>query len=351
MNRITNKLRLVGGLMAACVAATSCTALGLASECGGTDVIASFEEVGDLVVASNVQSSDVVVGSVKEIELDGWEARVSLCIEEGRQISADVRAVVRTTSLLGEKFIDLQPRSPGPPFLEEGDRISVQDTRKATELEQIFAKLASILGSGNLEQLNKLTHSQATILRDHADDVRLVLRELRKFTDTLDERKGDIALAVDSLDAVARSAVDEAQVLEQFLSSFASSSGVLANQKEGLESLFETLDRFTKVAVQLLRQSRGGLEVQLRELRPILRTVVENSANLRESIVSLATFSEYFPESMPGDYLQLDVCQALPDMYQQGTSCPQSQPGGSVVGEAPTNPLDFILHQPLRSDD
>ena len=47
------------------------------------------------------------------------------------------------------------------------------------------------------------------------------------------------------------------------------------------------------------------------------------SGNLRRTLTTLATFSDWFPESMPGDYLQLDICQAL-ETTTQGTTCPQS---------------------------
>ncbi|HVF52524.1 MAG TPA: MCE family protein [Actinomycetota bacterium] len=335
-----------------CLAGTSCNALGLPSNCGGTEVIANFRQVGDLVVAANVQSADVVVGTIQDIELDGWQARVGLCLNEGEEISADVKAVVRTTSLLGEKFVDLKPLSEGPPFLQDGDVLTVEQTGKATELEDVFARLASILGAGNLEQLNRFTAAQAEILSEHTDDLRLILRELHKFTDTLDGRRDQIGAAIDSLDAVARTTLADAGILEQFLESFAGASGVLADQKNGLQSLLRSLDRFTEVSVQLLRETQGGFETQFKKLRPVLRVLVENSANVRESIQTLATFAEYWPESMPGDYLQLDVCQASPDMYGQGLTCPQSfgsggaPPVSSRDGSA-ANAVDLIMKQPL----
>ncbi len=343
-------------LALACFAGTSCAALGYAGKCDGTSVIASFEEVGDLVEAANVQSSDVVIGTVQKIELKGWNAAVSMCLDEGEQIPSDVEARVRTTSLLGEKFVDLRPRTEGPPYLEDGAVIGVEDTGKATELEDVFAELATILGSGNLEDLNRFTASQAAILRDNADELRTVLAELHEFTDTLATRKDDIASAIDSLDNVARAVVAEQGVLKRFLDSFADSSGVLADQKASLNELLFSLDRFTRVSVRLLEATEAGLDEQFRELRPVLRTVVRNSARVRETIQTLAVFTQYFPESMPGDYLQLDVCQALPEQYGEGTTCPQaegvddpsSRSGGGGAGDM--TDLERLLRRPLEGN-
>jgi hypothetical protein len=61
---------------------------------------------------------------------------------------------------------------------------------------------------------------------------------------------------------------------------------------------------------------------------------------------------------MPGNYLQLDVCQAPPDVYDQGTTCPQSvqndEPGRATRSNTgaiePTvdNTVEYILELPLE---
>ena len=346
------------GLVCIALVTSSCNALGIGgTSCDGTEVIGYFEQVGDLPRAANIQSSDVEIGDVKAIELDGWNAKVTMCLDPGLEVPSDVEAVVRTTSLLGEKFIDLQADSQGPPYLADGDTLGTDQTSKATELEDVFAKLAAILGTGNLEQLNRFTAAQARILEGNAGDIRTVLRKLRTFTGLLVNRKSEIASAVDSLDSVSRTISSDSVVLQDFLRSFASSADVLADNKEGLQSLLLSLDRFSNISAQLLAQTERGVNEQLNDLRPILRTVIGDTDRIRETLQTLATFSEYWPESMPGNYLQLDVCQAPPDMYNQGTSCPQSvqndEPGrASQERAAPDevdsgNTVEYILRLPL----
>ncbi len=342
---------------------SSCAVLGFASPCDGTEIIGVFEQVGDLVENANVQASDVEIGTVQKIELDGWNARVTMCVSPEEKIPEDVKLVVRSTSLLGEKFVDIQAQSEGPPFLADGAILDTDQTGKATELEEVFAKLAGVLGAGNLEQLNRFTSAQANILRDNADELREVLSRLNDFTGVLAGRKEQIATSVDNLDSVAQTILGDSSVLEQFLASFADSSKVLNRQRDGLERLLVTLDRFTNISVRLLDQTEEGLDRQFRDLRPVLSTVVANSANVRETLQTLATFAEWFPQTMPGDYVQLDLCQAPPDYYGPGKTCPQAEqnddPDRSVDAGAADQPagassepaasdLEFILHQPLR---
>lgn len=354
---VVSRLRTLVAGVAVTLVASSCALIGVAGECGGTEVIGKFKQVADLVVNSNVQSSDVVVGSVKDIELEGWNARVTMCLDPGEKVPADVRAVVRTTSLLGEKFIDLQPQSLGEPYLADGDIIDLDRTGKSVELEEVFGELSTILGTGELQKLNQFTSSQARILRGHVGDLRNVLSRLHEFTDTLNARRGEIAASIDNLDSVARTILGDAPVLTRFLRTFAGSSSVLADQKEALTDLLVALDEFSKVSVQLLNATEGGLNEQFAKLRPVLRTVVQNSQNLSDSIQTLATFAQWFPESMPGDYLQLDVCQAAPEEDAQGITCPQSDqnddPDGPSAGATQSeaqNDLDYLLNRPVRGN-
>ena len=342
--------RRLGLFVSLAVVMSACSAIGITPKCGGTEIIGIFKQVGDLVENANVQSSDVEIGTISNIELDGWNARVTMCIDAGHRIPEDVKLVVRTTSLLGEKFVDIQPQTEGPPYLADGDVIHLDRTGKATELEEVFAKLASVLGTGNLEQVNRFTTSQATILRNRAGDVREVLERLRRFTDVLNGRRNEIAQSVDSLDSVAKTVLGDSGVLEEFLRSFAESSKVLSDQKHQLQNLLVSLDTFTSVASQLLNSTEQGLDKQLRDLRPVLETAVANSANLRETLRTLATFTSWFPETMPGDYLQLDVCQAPPNNFAQGTTCPQNihnDDPKSVTGtESSDNAVRYLLHVP-----
>ena len=349
-------IRRIVALLVISVTASSCAVLGFKSDCKGTEVIANFEQVGDLVVNANVQSSDVEIGTISDIELDGWNARATMCLQGDQDISKNSEAIVRSTSLLGEKFIDLRPSVKEPPYLEDGDVIDVDRTSKATELEDVFARLATILGTGNLEQLNRFTSAQAKILRNHSGDLRTVLSDLRSFTDVLASSKEDLGLAVDSLDSVSQNILDDSGVLKDFIRSFADSSGVLANQKNALQDLLFSLERFSDISVQLLKETEAGLNSQFDDLRPVLRVAVKNSQNLSKGLKTLATFTKWFPESMPGDYLQLDVCQASPDDYDEGLTCPQSDqldnPGaksaGGITSTPPSSSIESILERPLE---
>src|SRR6266480_751408 len=87
----------------------------LLSACGGGtySVTATFDDVGDLQKSGAVQVADVRVGKISSISLTkDFRAKVSMAIDKKIHIPKNSEALVRTTSLLGEKFIDLHPLGP-----------------------------------------------------------------------------------------------------------------------------------------------------------------------------------------------------------------------------------------------
>ena len=73
------------GLAAALTAVIVCRARVRDQRATGLEIIGNFEQVGDLVENANVQSSDVKIGTIQKIELDGWEAQVTMCLEPRRE--------------------------------------------------------------------------------------------------------------------------------------------------------------------------------------------------------------------------------------------------------------------------
>src|SRR3546814_4258476 len=83
--------------------------------------------------------SDVPVGSVAGLELDGYRVRVQLDLEDDVEVPRGTRAVIRRTSLLGANFVELVV--PGgvdrqaAPSLEDEDEIT--ETASQIELEEL----------------------------------------------------------------------------------------------------------------------------------------------------------------------------------------------------------------------
>src|SRR5207248_4161754 len=110
-DRVSGRIsvRAGGAILVALVMATLLAACGS----GTYKVTATFDDVGDLQKSGGVQVADVRVGKIASISLTpDFRAKVSMAINRSVHIPKDSEALIRTTSLLGEKFVELHPLGP-----------------------------------------------------------------------------------------------------------------------------------------------------------------------------------------------------------------------------------------------
>ncbi len=102
---------------------------------------ARFQSVTGLKVGASVEIAGVPVGEVDSISLDHEEqvARVRLKIKKDVALSDDVIASVKTSGLIGDKYIKLSPGG-SDEILKPGDTIT--ETESALDIEELISKYA-----------------------------------------------------------------------------------------------------------------------------------------------------------------------------------------------------------------
>ncbi len=106
----------------------------------GYTVTARFSSVAGLRVGANVEIAGVAVGRVSAIRLDtsDYTAQVDLHINEGIPLSEDIMASVKTSGLIGDKYIAITPGG-AETMLQPGSLIT--DTEPALDLEALIGKV------------------------------------------------------------------------------------------------------------------------------------------------------------------------------------------------------------------
>ena len=105
----------------------------------GYEVYAIFSDVGGLRSGSPVSIAGVDVGHVEGIRLEDDEARVILRIQPGLRIREDAVVSVKTSGLIGEKFVQISPGA-AEEIIEPGGRI--RQTESAVDIEALISKYA-----------------------------------------------------------------------------------------------------------------------------------------------------------------------------------------------------------------
>lgn len=102
-------------------------------------VEASFDSISGLKVGANVEISGVSVGKVVSIQLEQGDylAVVGMEIETGVALQEDSIASVRTSGIIGDKFIKISPGGMDE-LIEDGGEI--EETESAISLEELVSK-------------------------------------------------------------------------------------------------------------------------------------------------------------------------------------------------------------------
>ncbi|WP_297262145.1 outer membrane lipid asymmetry maintenance protein MlaD [uncultured Desulfovibrio sp.] len=112
-------------------------------ETKGFELNARFNSVSGLRVGADVEMAGVPVGRVAAITLDDdpvrRQALVRLVLDRDLKLSTDTIASIKTSGLIGDKYVNLQPGGLDD-VLASGD--TLEETESAVDLESLIGKYA-----------------------------------------------------------------------------------------------------------------------------------------------------------------------------------------------------------------
>jgi len=103
-------------------------------------VNARFTNIGGLKTGSQVLIAGVPVGRVEKIDLDSqYAAIVHMNVSRGVRLPSDTIASIKTSGLIGDKFIALAPGADSGSISPGG---TITDTESAVDLESLISRFA-----------------------------------------------------------------------------------------------------------------------------------------------------------------------------------------------------------------
>jgi len=104
-------------------------------------VKANFSDISGLKVNAPIQMFGVEIGFVSEIGLDQEKgmAAINMMIDKKVKLTDDAIAAIKTSGLIGDKFVKIVPGGLGDP-VKPGDTLF--DTQSAIDLEDLISKFA-----------------------------------------------------------------------------------------------------------------------------------------------------------------------------------------------------------------
>lgn len=298
--------RILGSLVVAALAVGGCSLPGNVT--GSREVSAVFDDVGDLVSGHSVQVADVRVGSISSIELtEDFRARVTMSLKDGVFIPRQSRAILRTTSLLGEKFIEIRPVDDDPMAgddLVDGDVLS--EVGQAPELEFVAEQAVEILGSVVAADVQTLVETGATGFGGRAPELRTIVDNLAVISGTLADQSDNLVRIVTALDGATTALAGSATDIGQLLEDLAQTTTILADNREVALEAVRQLTRLARIQNEtVFGPYLAEVNQQVRHLDAILAAVASNQTQVADLLYWLSQFADLVPRGAPNGFAQV----------------------------------------------
>lgn len=175
----------------------------------GYQIRLNFSSVMNLPAGADVMLNGLRVGEVKSVQVKPDAVTVTAELTGSTRVPADVHAVIRQDTLLGDTYIglDQDPDSAAGPALPPGGVVPVDHTTSPPQLEDTIAVLAYFVNGGSIQKvedamtrINKVMPTLADV-RNLASVVSTDLHDLSGHTAEIDRMLDGISGTGAAVDA------------------------------------------------------------------------------------------------------------------------------------------------------
>jgi phospholipid/cholesterol/gamma-HCH transport system substrate-binding protein len=250
-----------------------------------------FRDVLDLVPQSGVRVNDIAVGKVTSVKLDGWTAMVTLKLNQDVKLPDNAEATIRQTSLLGEKFVSLEPPTTGATGrLGNGDMIPLDRSGRNPEIEEVFGAASLLFNGGGIEKTNTIIRELNKTLGGNEPEIKQLIASSASFIGQLDDNKEALLADLEKVNNLAVAANGQKKAITGALDDLPSALRVVNDQRHQLVKLLQSLSRLSGVATGVIRDSKADTVADLKDLAPILQNLAAAGDNLAYATKALLSY-------------------------------------------------------------
>jgi phospholipid/cholesterol/gamma-HCH transport system substrate-binding protein len=273
---------------------------------GGYKLVAEFDDAGDLQSRGGVQIADVRVGTISSVTLtDHFKARVTMRLNRGVKVPTNSQALLRTTSLLGEKFIELRPNGDPTkgPFLADGDMVA--SSGEAPELEIVTQQAIEVLSAVTSNDVASIVDTGASAFGDRGDELRSLVTDLGSISHTLAARTTEITTIIQHLDGATATLAASKDDLSALFVNLSQATTVLADNRQRMINALDQLSRLARSQNVVLDRYRSDVDRQIKQVDTVLAAAAASSAEVANLLDWLNRFTTGVPKVVRNDFTQI----------------------------------------------
>ena len=288
------------------------------------EVRAQFADSGGIFAGAQVTYRGIEVGRVGKLTFvdNGVQARLDI-ENSAPKIPSNVTAIVANKSAIGEQYIDLQPLNNKAPYLTNGTKIALANTRIPIDTTTLLVDVNNLVSSVDTKNLQVVVSELGQAFEGTGDDLSTILDTASSFINEADDNIDVTRSLIQDSDRVLQTQIDKQGQLSTFSKNLALVSDTLVDADPDLRRL---VDQGTVGA----RNLNGLVEENSKDLTVTINNLVTVGKPLRKNVLGTRAIFTLYPYLIEGSYFALK-----PSAIDEGEFDAEF---GLVLGDA-KNPL------------
>jgi phospholipid/cholesterol/gamma-HCH transport system substrate-binding protein len=254
----------------------------------GYRVIGYFSSAVGLYPGDDVRVVGVPVGRIESIEPRAQDVKITMTVNRGVRLPADVRAILMAPNIVSARVVQLTPAYTEGEALAGGGVIGLDRTAVPVEWDEVKEQLTQLSAQLGPEQgkmtgpLSALVNQAAETLDGNGDSFRSALRELSATAGRLGDSRTDVFGTVKNLQVLVGALSNSNEQIVAFSDHVAAVSAVLADSSKDLDKTLGTLNTALRDVRGFLRDNNEALIAQIDKLSEFTKTLSDQSENFEQ---------------------------------------------------------------------
>lgn len=270
------------------------------------ELTAVFDDALNLPEGAPVRLDGDRVGEVTSVEADHYQAIVHLRVSERVGLSRDTHAAIRSSSPMGEAFLELTPGT-GAELLSAGDRIPRRRTETAPDVTALLSALSVVTTGGSFADLQVIVTELNTALSGNEETVRRVTARLDTLLTGLNDHTAQIDAVLTGMDRLGVGLARDADVIATSVKTLSPAIRAMAEQRRELVGLLEEVVSLGTVSTAVVERTGDQMVANLESAQEVLATLVALQRQIAPTLRGLTAFSRKLDAAIPADFATFDL--------------------------------------------
>lgn len=238
---------------------------------------------GEFTAASGVMPNAEVAylgvhyGRVSSVERMPGGVRMTMKIDDGKQIPEGSIARIFRKSAIGEPYIDFKPPEgykDGGPYIAKNETVPLKDTQVPLEFSELLRAANALLANVDPHKAGDLIHELATALNGRTDDLRSLTTSFDQLTQTFVAKSDVLDRLATNNTAITKVLADNADDFGQSLTNLRRLADALAASTGDTTTLLDSGTTLVGELANLVADSKGDLDCTLKDLTDVIGLTV-----------------------------------------------------------------------------